>query len=284
MTTIKQDGNVYCRTAPHTFGYGQFYGVVERECSLPRFALAFITANSDSIRGIKHKHESAHLIFVLEGQYVSSASNHENSVPAGSLIFVPAGTTHRDHFQTTASRTLTISISATQLAQVTEYVRLPESQSSYHDAQVTFITNRLAIECRCWRPSSSLTAEGLCLELLAAIADRDQTHQIKPPRWLTVARELIHDRCMESLTISEIARAVDVHPIHLTRTFRKFFNCTPGDYLRSCRLQIAMSLLRSSRSPVAQIASQAGFSDQSHLSKVFKRKLGVTPSIFRNTQ
>jgi mannose-6-phosphate isomerase-like protein (cupin superfamily) len=147
--------------------------VVESERSLPRFDLTFITANSDSIREIEHEHESAHLIFVLEGQYVSPASNHVSTVHAGSVIFVPSGATHRDYFQTTKSRTLTISISTMQLAQAQEYVRLPDSQSSFHDAQVTFITNRLAIECRRWRPSSPLTAEGLCLELLGAIADRD---------------------------------------------------------------------------------------------------------------
>lgn len=72
-----------------------------------------------------------------------------------------------------------------------------------------------------------------------------------------------------------------MHPVHLTRTFRRFFGCTPGEYLRERRLEKAASLLAGSRLPLSEVALESGFADQSHLAKAFKRAYGVTPSEYR---
>ena len=162
-------------------------------------------------------------------------------------------------------------------------VRLPEHQSGFRHGEITFLASQLHAECRYWSDTSPLTAEGLCLELLAAIAKRNEVKVTdgNPPRWLHNARELLHDRCRQTVSISEIAKAAGVHPIHLTRTFRKFFHCTPGDYLRNCRLEMAASFLRGQQTSIAQVALEAGFTDQSQLSKAFKRKFGITPAEFR---
>ena len=160
-------------------------------------------------------------------------------------------------------------------------VRLPEAQSDFAHGEITFLASRLEAECRLWQDTSPLTAEGLCLELLAAVAKRTETKERRPPRWLRTARDLLHDRCRGSVSISEIAEAAGVHPIHLSRTFRKFFNCTPGEYLRDCRLEMAASLLRSRRETIAQVALESGFSDQSQFTHHFKRLVGVTPGQFR---
>ena len=269
------------RRQPVALTYGQFYGVLQQRYELPRFSVALITANDISVRRKKHSHESAHIIFVLDGQYLSAPLRREHCVPLRSSVFVPAGTTHEDHFLTHNTRTLNVSVSAAQIQEAGQYVRFPEAQSVFRHGDVAFLTSRLEAEFHCWRDTSMLTAEGLCLELLAAIAQRQETIERTPPHWLRSVRELLHDRCRESVSISELAAEAKVHPIHLSRMFRKYFHCTPGDYLRACRLETAASLLRSGRLPIAQIAIEAGYSDQSQLSKAFRRKFGVTPLQFR---
>jgi AraC family transcriptional regulator len=74
-----------------------------------------------------------------------------------------------------------------------------------------------------------------------------------------------------------------VHPIHLARVFRQHFRCSPGEYLRQCRMERVTQLLARKSLPLAEIALQAGFSDQSQLTHAFKRFAGLTPGAFRRT-
>jgi AraC family transcriptional regulator len=261
--------------------YGEFYGVFERLHEIPDFSLAVIAPDEIWMKGVKHSHRTSHFIFVIDGQYVLSSSGDERLVPPRSLIFVPAGTTHRNYPRTPSTRILTISVSDSQIEQARDYVRLPETESDFQHGEIGFLATRLEMECSQWHTASPLTAAGLCLELLGATAKRMATDERKPPRWLQTAREMLRERCCETLSIAEVAEVAGVHPIHLTRTFRKFFCCTPGDYLRECRIEQAARLLRLGHKPIAQIAFECGFSDQSQLTKAFRRRLGITPAELR---
>ncbi len=74
--------------------------------------------------------------------------------------------------------------------------------------------------------------------------------------------------------------ALRVHPS--VRQFHKYNRCTVGELIRRRRVQYASHLLAHSRTPLAEIALTCGFSDQSHLSFLFKRYMGVSPSKFRS--
>jgi AraC family transcriptional regulator len=76
---------------------------------------------------------------------------------------------------------------------------------------------------------------------------------------------------------------VGTHPVHLARTFRRHYHMTMGDYLRQVRISYAMNALRGDNL-VSDIAAQAGFSDQSHLGRIFKTVTGTTPRQFRLSQ
>ena len=69
--------------------------------------------------------------------------------------------------------------------------------------------------------------------------------------------------------------------MHLTRTFRIHYGVTVGAYLRNLRLEQAARALADSMSTIADIAAQAGFYDQSHFTRTFKRKFGLTPQEYR---
>ena len=130
--------------------------------------------------------------------------------------------------------------------------------------------------------AAPLAIEGLTLEMLAEASRRRlPALDRKPPRWLVQAQDLLRARFTERITIAEIAAAVGVHPVHLAREFRCFHHCTIGEYLRRLRIERACEQLRKSQTSLAAIACEAGFSDQSHFSRTFKRLLGMTPATYR---
>jgi AraC family transcriptional regulator len=79
----------------------------------------------------------------------------------------------------------------------------------------------------------------------------------------------------------DLAREAGVHPVHLARVFRKMERRTPGEYQQRLQVRAAGELLRDPEWPLAAIAAECGFADQSHFTRVFHRMAGTTPARFR---
>jgi AraC family transcriptional regulator len=132
----------------------------------------------------------------------------------------------------------------------------------------------------CSSAASGLALDALSYELLGSMDRRCQTERIAP-NWLHKAMELLHDRYLDDLSIADIATSVGVHPIHLARSFRRHFGCSPAEFTRFRRLEKATQMLTRSASPLSEIALSCGFADQSRFSKQFARNLGITPRKYR---
>ncbi|MER6424403.1 AraC family transcriptional regulator [Streptomyces sp. NPDC001137] len=89
-------------------------------------------------------------------------------------------------------------------------------------------------------------------------------------------RELLDERVVEGLTLDEAAGLVHAHPAHLVRAFSSAYGIAPHQYLNSRRVDRARRLLLDGRSP-GEVASATGFFDQSHLTRHFRKLVGVTP-------
>ncbi|MCF7221439.1 AraC family transcriptional regulator [Marilutibacter chinensis] len=85
----------------------------------------------------------------------------------------------------------------------------------------------------------------------------------------------------QHLTLGELARLAGVGTHRLIEAFRHAFGMTPLQYIIAQRLQLACSLLESTRQDITSIALATGFSSHSHLSSAFKRRFGITPREFR---
>src|SRR5262249_59202959 len=92
-----------------------------------------------------------------------------------------------------------------------------------------------------------------------------------PPRWLARVRDILHEGFARSPTLGELAERAGMHPVHVATAFRQHYGCTVGAYLRRRRVECACRQLTTSAAPLAEIALTAGFADQSHFSRVFKR-------------
>ncbi len=161
------------------------------------------------------------------------------------------------------------------------YIELLERPTVISRRHAVSLAHRLVRECRCWSAASPLITEGISLELLAEMAHTSERLHRRPPRWLAIAKDLLDQHYAESIHIAEIALAVQVHPVHLIRTFREFFHATPGEYVRRLRLDLAASLLTAGNLPLTQVAMQCGFADQSHFSKAFRRQFSQSPGEYR---
>lgn len=89
-------------------------------------------------------------------------------------------------------------------------------------------------------------------------------------------QEYLRARFTENVSLEQLAALAELSPFHFIRVFRRQVGLPPHAYLTQVRVNKAKTLLALGE-PIAQVALETGFADQSHLTKHFKRIVGVTP-------
>ena len=121
------------------------------------------------------------------------------------------------------------------------------------------ITRRFADPSKIMPPPPN----GLSRERLQRVCDYIETH--------------LDDR----LTLTDLAGVACLSTYHFSRSFKQAVGVGPQRYVMQRRLERAKTLMRRTNQPLASIAQEAGFTDQSHLTAIFRREIGVTPGRYR---
>ncbi len=108
--------------------------------------------------------------------------------------------------------------------------------------------------------------------------------EIRPPQRATgqersavqQVRGYLDEHFAEPVSLAELAGLVGLSPYYVHRVFEREVGLPPHAYLESVRIRQAQRLLAQGE-PIAQVAAELGFSDQSHLTRRFTRLLGITP-------
>lgn len=270
------------RFSPEKLPLGHLYGENLRSRHVPGLILSERRYSPD-FRTPKHSHEQALFCLVIQGAYTETVGAKTRQCEASLLLFHPAGEQHEEHFHSCGGRSFIIEIEPWWLDRIREHTVIIDRSADFHGGDPALLGMKLYNEfLHAEDDVSQLVIEGLMLAILGE-ATRGATTPVAPvpPRWLGQAKDLLHDRFTESLTLADIAQSVGVHPVHLAQTFHKYFKCTVGTYLRQLRVDFACQQLVNSDAPLCQIALAAGFTDQSHFTRMFKRYVGVTPGQYR---
>ena len=218
--------------------------------------------------------QRGYLVVVLEGAVCKTFSRDSATLARGEVATLPAGSTHSSEFASKRTQVLTVRAVDESPLFGSLLLRRRHLRASASAVLGRRMATELDATDECW----SLALEGLALQLVAT-AERASCE--RPGPWLTRVRELLHDRAPEQASLGELADAVGRHPTHVARVFRREYGLSVGEYARSLRLEWAASRLALDDAPLAQVALEAGFADQSHFTRAFRRHAGVTPGRYR---
>ena len=195
-----------------------------------------------------HVHDDPVISLVLHGEATEEVGGRTRDFAAQDVLFTPAYALHGYRFRS-PGRWFNMQLSGAWLARVADGgPPLPEA------AQIV----------------RSHTA--------AAWAARVRVDGARTrPRWLRRVEDAIETSVGSPPTNEELAALAGVHPTHLLRTFRRHHGTTIANYVRERRIQWARTQVASAKRPLAAIALDAGFADQSHFTRVFRRAFGETP-------
>jgi len=141
----------------------------------------------------------------------------------------------------------------------------------------------IALQCEFRRADSEspLIVEALLFDLVSRHLNIIRDRSSARPRWLGSLLDYLDDTFEQGWSLQNMAAEMGVHPVYLCRTFSEHFDCTLGEYIRKQRVLRAWQLLTIGEGTLAEIASQSGFADQSHFTRVFTNHFGMTPGEWR---
>jgi AraC-like DNA-binding protein len=125
----------------------------------------------------------------------------------------------------------------------------------------------------------------LLLLLLSLKQDRRQTSNDLPPEpednLLRTVNRLMAEWRGRTVVVADLADAIGFSESRLRVLFKEAAGIPIGSYIQNYRLNRAMSLLRTTDLPIAEIAQEAGFGSPQAFSRIFKTETGATPRAYR---
>lgn len=231
----------------------------------------------------KHSHRNACFTLIQQGGYIESFENKIIEAKPNSVIFRPPEESHFDNFGSSKVCCTLFEIDKVWFEKLTQQVALIEEPFGFDNGQIVWQAMRLCGEFQQIDDVSQLAVEGLMMEMLAKTKRVVRKNCVRtPPQWLTQVKELLHDQFSENLSLNNIAQTAGVHPSYLANSFRNFFQSSIGEYIRQLRIDFACHKLVATDTPLIEIALNAGFSHQAHLTNTFKRLIGMSPAQYRS--
>ncbi len=229
----------------------------------------------------RHSHENAYFCLNYGGRYDEQYGRRRRICRTGMLVFHPPGECHaEDHDSSVAS--LNVELNGAWLRRIAEVGAPLDQPAEFGGDEIAAAGAQILRELRRGDRDSAIAIEGLTWEILAASAGhRTNGVDARAPRWLRDACDDLNARMDGVVSLRAIAAEAGVHPVHFAATFRRFLGCSVGEYNRRRRFEYARTKLADRELTLAEIAIDAGFADQSHLTRNFKRFTGMTPSDYR---
>ena len=230
----------------------------------------------------RHTHGHARFVLVLAGALTEVRGHETSRYASSSLLFRLPNEPHSYLVSESGATCLIVDVEEGWYARARQHAPVLSCSAAFRRGFVVHLAHRLHGEFRLRDEVSRLAIESIALGMLAEASRRvARASEQATPAWLQQARALVEEHFDEPLPLASVAKRVGVHPVHLARTFRRFYQTTFAGYVRHTRIEFARRELAASSASLSDIAVSAGFCDQSHFSRLFKQYTGVTPAEYR---
>jgi AraC family transcriptional regulator len=206
-----------------------------------------------------HAHGEDGLTIVLQGTFLEEAQRGTMLAGAGSVATRPYGLRHTNRFGAEGAVILAV---------------IPD-RDRFGDAIREWTWSQIPTAFRAGLRLIGRDGDALP-ELLASLGPRERLDGVIVAR----VRRLLDDP-EQRASVTALARAMDVHPVHLARQFRQAYGVSLREYRTIQLVKRATAAVLATRAPLSRIAHDCGFADHSHMCRAFRGVAGWSPSRLR---
>jgi AraC family transcriptional regulator len=258
---------------------GRFYGVAS---SLEIGGVTLSEVYHSAPRELPlHGHEASYFCMLLEGEYRERCGSTEMTYRPFTIAYHAVGMRHTDVIGNNGARFFIVELDDRWAELARTYTAVETPIAEVHGGQSVWSAMRLYLDMRDGSVRELAVESGIYdliggLPFMEPIEDRERE---------SAAIAHVVDAIERGFTgeqrLSSLAEGVAMHPVHLARIFRRRYKRTIGEYIHGRRIQAASRALVETKDSIAKIAADCGFSDQSHMTRVFKAATGTTPKEYR---
>ena len=238
---------------------------------------------------IMHNHNYWEFLIVLSGEYKHTINGKEEIIKRGQIIVIRPEDYHMLVQNSKSASHLNIMVKCEAVEKLARnfsdafYEKLLQSTSYISVSDVNI--NKIETYCLLYNNSDE-QKQHLIMNFvvnLILISVIDQLYNVvdDKPKWLLDLIAQMHRQENISWTVSDVVNYSNFSHVHLIREFKKYFNCSIVEYLRTVKISFATDYLKHSNLSISEISTLLGFSSVSHLNHIFKETTGKTPRQYR---
>ncbi len=257
---------------------GTYLGSLDRSICDEHIIACTTSYHEAELHKTMHCHENPHISFVLHGGSLEKREKGEIERLPGKITFYHSGEYHQSATILNPSRHINLEL---QQQFLNEYNISEENLANAiaKNPDAKFLLLRVYKELAADDEMSAISIRMLLLELLShSFYARDSQ---KDYSWIHKIDGILRINWEQHLSLNYLSALVNMHPVTVSKQFHKYHSCTLGEYVRKLKVEKALTLIKSSRYSLTEIAFECGFADQSHFIRTFKRFTGFLPHIYQ---
>lgn len=254
----------------HTLGFGVTYDMVAARTACGR--LLTLTSHRCDDQIPPHKHANNYLCIVLNGGFAEQEGKRWHERLSGGFFIHRAGEIHHDQFGPRGAVCVNLHFPAGEPGPAGEGRCSPATRVA---------AERLAFELAA-SSREELAMASLAAEIMGELGPGNGYSRDRG-RWIDRIVEAISGEPDRRWTLGELADIADRHPVHVAQAFRAKTGLSLGAFQRLRRLVSVSLALRTGATPLAELAAEFGYCDQSHMNAEFRAAFGISPGRYRNS-
>lgn len=157
------------------------------------------------------------------------------------------------------------------------------------DTAIYRTATQIASEAAQGSVGSQLMVDSLTCQMAVHLLRRHSQIKFREPgvndsltfQQIRLVRDYVHEHLHENILLQDLAGSVALSRFHFSRQFRNATGTTPHEFVLQQRVTLARTMLHRTRLSLREVASACGFADQSHMTRIFRTRLGITPGRYR---
>jgi len=257
---------------------GEFFGLTSHKLETGGLILTDTAYTHEYVDW--HYHENVYFTFILSGKVIEGNKKGKVNLSAGSLLFHNAQESHYNIKPRGETRGMHIELQQRWISEMFPHADVKEGSFELLCPKMKILFYQLLRESKIADDLTTLGVQNLVIEATNPFFSGSRESGFRPS-WVDKVGDLLQDNYFCPPNLKEIAIVAGVHPVHLSRSFTKYFGCTIAEYIRLLKVERAFSMLAVKGNSLSTVAHCCGFADQSHMIRCFKTLSGNTPLFFR---
>lgn len=253
---------------------GEFYGTHYQKSAFENLIITDTEYTHNKVDW--HYHENPYFTYLLQGKLFESNKKESYYLKSGSLLFHNWQDAHYNIKPPVFTRGFHIELKQEWFLnfdiQITDF----EGSTNLKNPVIKNLMNKLFIETKINDQYSNLSIESILVDIFNTINERKKRDP-KKPAWTNKLKDLLIEEKAD-YSLNSLSSKLEIHPVHLSREFNRYFGTSLGHYIRLLKLNKAFCLLVKNQLSMTEICYECGFFDQSHFISNFKRVYNKTPS------